>query len=104
MENSPQRLAIIDKMMDILERDAPAAWLFHPLSYSLQNSWYHNVKPHQMTSGVMRYRRLDPAARVAYQKKWNKPVYWPVWLVLSALILGTIPAGIIIHQRERKGF
>ncbi|MDO8291570.1 MAG: ABC transporter substrate-binding protein, partial [Gallionella sp.] len=48
MENSPARQAIIDKMLEILRRDSPWLWGFHPKSYVLQHGWLHNVKPNVM--------------------------------------------------------
>lgn len=101
MQNSPQRQKIIEKMMYILRHDAPAVWMFHPVSYVLCHEWYKNVKPHRMSYNTMKYKRIDPRLRVQRQGHWNKPIVWPVLCVLAVLVMGTIPAGITIYRRER---
>ena len=102
MRNSPERREIIDRMMFILQRDAPAVWQHHPISYTLQHAWVSNVKPHQMSYNTMKYRRIDPALRVQRQKAWNRPVYWPILTAIGVLVVGSIPAVIAVHRRERK--
>ena len=37
MENSPARQAIIDQMLEILRRDSPWLWGYHPKNYVLQH-------------------------------------------------------------------
>ena len=102
MQNSPRRQAIIDEMMEILRRDCPAVWQFYPVVYSLQHAWYGNVKPHQMSKNVMRYRSIDARMRSRAQAAWNKPIYWPIVLLLVVVIAGTVPAAVTIYRRERK--
>jgi oligopeptide transport system substrate-binding protein len=101
MQSSPARLKIINEMMLILQRDAPAAWQYFPVSYSLVHQWLHNVKPHQMSYNTMKFRRLDPALRQRRQEEWNQPRYEPVILLLVLLVGGTIPAAITAYRRER---
>lgn len=101
MENSQKRQEIIDKMILILQHDAPAVWQYHPVSYSLQHAWYHNIKPHKMSYNTMKYERIDPKLRIQRTCEWNKPVLWPIALLIAIFVLGTIPAGIIIYHRER---
>ena len=45
MENSPQRLAIINRMNRILHDDAPWVHGFHPKTYALAHAWLKNRKP-----------------------------------------------------------
>lgn len=92
MCNSQERQALIDKMMRIIQHDAPAVWQYHPVSYSLQHKWYKNVKPHQMCYNVMKYRRIDSSLRADLQQKWNKPVLWPVAVVAGLILLSALPA------------
>lgn len=101
MQNSPERQALIDRMMSILQRDAPAVWQYHPVSYALQHAWYHNAKPHQMSYNIVKYRRIDPGERVRMQEAWNRPVTWPLTLLAAVLVIGSIPAAITVYRRER---
>jgi ABC-type transport system substrate-binding protein len=103
MANTPERMEIITKMVDILQRDAPAVWHFHPVTYVLANPWYVNVKPHQMSYNVMKYRKIIPELRVQQQAKLNKPVYFPVVVLVGLLIISLIPATIGLYRREMKG-
>lgn len=85
MDNSPERQAILDRMLAILQHDAPWVWGFHPKSYGLEHSWVFNRKPSTVANNTMKYTRLDPALREAMRAEWNRPVRWP--LVAGALLL-----------------
>lgn len=102
MENSPQRQAIIDRMVDVARQDAPWMWGFHPKDYVLQHAWLHNRKPNQMAKNALKYQRLDPALRELSRRKWNQPDWWPLagLLVLSALFVA--PAVAVYRRRERR--
>jgi ABC-type transport system substrate-binding protein len=101
MNNTPERQKIIDRMVAIIQRDAPAVWNFHPVSFVLTHPWYQNVKPHQMSYNTMKFKRVNPVARVARQTEWNRPVLWPVILIAVLLVLGSVPAAIAFYRRER---
>lgn len=103
MQNTPERRELIDKMVRIIQHDAPAVWMLHPVSYILCHEWYQNVKPHRMSYNTMKYKRVDPVLRVKRQVQWNRPVLWPIAVLLAILVAGTIPAAITIHRRERRG-
>jgi len=80
MENSPARQAIIDRMLEILRRDSPWLWGFHPKNYVLQHSWLGNVKANVMANNKLKYWRVDPVQRDAMRRDWNQPARWPLWL------------------------
>ena len=101
MENGPERQKIIDRMTDIARRDAPWVWGYHPLAYGLQHAWFHNGKPHQMSSNTLKYLRVEPAPRVQRQIEWNEPRYWPVLAAVGVLIAAMVPAVIVARRRER---
>lgn len=86
MDNSQQRLAIIDRMLEIIRNDAPWLWGYHPKNYVLQHSWLYNVKPNVMANNKLKYWRVDPKQRTRYQARWNQPVLLPLWLSGSALL------------------
>ena len=101
MENTPQRQAIINKMVDIAREDAPWLWGFHPKAFSLYHAWYKNVYPNLMANNKTKYIKVDAALREQYQVKWNKPVYWPLLVIFIVLIIMLIPAYIIYRRVER---
>jgi ABC-type transport system substrate-binding protein len=92
MENGPARQEIIDRMVALLRQDAPWVWGYHPKDYSLYHAWLANVKPNQMARNGLKFYRLDPALREVRRAEWNRPVVWPVLLLLALLVLGTLPA------------
>jgi ABC-type transport system substrate-binding protein len=100
MSNGPRRQQIIDRMVRIAQRDAPWIWGFHPKSFSLFHSWFHNVQPNQMANNTLKYRRLDPALRERRRAEWNRPVVWPVVVILALLVLLLLPAVIAYRRRE----
>jgi ABC-type oligopeptide transport system substrate-binding subunit len=102
MENGPQRQAIIDRMMEILRRDAPWLWGYYPKAFSLHHAWYANVKPNLMANNTLKYKRLDPALRVERQREWNQPVLWPVILLTLIFLVSLVPAWIMFRRRERS--
>jgi peptide/nickel transport system substrate-binding protein len=101
MPNSPERLAIIDRMVEIVRRDAPWIGGFHPVSYGLTHSWMMNGKPNNMARNNLKYLRVDVARRAALRREWNRPVLWPVALLLLALAASAVPAILSYRRRER---
>ncbi len=88
MPNSPQRLEVIEKMLQIVREDAPWVWGFYPKSLALVHGWFHNVVPNAMANNTLKYKRIDPVQRYGKQQMWNRPVLWPLLiLALAALLL-----------------
>lgn len=100
MPDGPARQAIIDRMLAILQHDAPWLFGFHPKSYSLQHGWVHNRKPGNIVRGTLKYQRVDVAAREAAREAWNKPVLWPLAVVLVLLAAMVAPA--VVHWRRHE--
>ena len=100
MPDGPARQAIIDRMVAILQHDAPWIFGFHPKSYSLQHGWVHNRKPGNIVRGTLKYQRVDVAAREAARAAWNRPVLWP--LAVVALLLAAMVAPAVVHWRRHE--
>lgn len=100
MPDGPARQAIIDRMIAILQHDAPWIFGFHPKAYSLQHGWVYNRKPGNIVRGTLKYQRVDVAAREAARAAWNRPVLWP--LVLVALLAAVIIAPAVVHWRRHE--
>ncbi|PCH85771.1 MAG: peptide ABC transporter substrate-binding protein [Piscirickettsiaceae bacterium] len=102
MDNSPERQRFIDQMIDISRQDAPWLWGFHPKAFSLHHAWYKNANPNLMANNKTKYINIDPEQRREYQAQWNKPVYWPLVLLLLGFVLLLLPAYFIYRRIERS--
>ncbi|MFZ2540554.1 MAG: ABC transporter substrate-binding protein [Gallionella sp.] len=100
MDNSPARQVIIDRMLEILRRDTPWLWGYHPKNYVLQHGWLHNVKSNIMANNKLKYWRVDAGQRDALRREWNQPAIWPLWLGVSALLLFGVWMWRVLWQRE----
>lgn len=92
MDNGPARQITIDKMVEVLRRDSPWIWGLHPKTFSLYHSWYSNAKPNLMANNTLKYKRIDPELRRQKRTEWNRPVWWPVILIVVITLIGLMPA------------
>ncbi|HYC47727.1 MAG TPA: ABC transporter substrate-binding protein [Burkholderiales bacterium] len=102
MANGPERQKIIDRMLEILRRDAPWVWSYHPVNYTLSHAWLYNDKPHAMANNTLKYQRLDPQLREKMREQWNDPVVWPLIAIPAVLVLSILPAIAVYRRRERR--
>jgi ABC-type transport system substrate-binding protein len=102
MPNSAERQRLIDRMVEIARRDAPWIWGTHPKDYSLRHSWVSNDKPNNMARNSLKYLKLDIDRRAALRAEWNRPLLWPVALILLLLVASAIPAVLGYRKRERR--
>jgi ABC-type transport system substrate-binding protein len=99
MDDTPQRLALIEQLQEIARRDVPWVFAFHPQDFSLHHGWYGNLKPTTMAYNNLKFRKLDPAKRQQARAAWNRPVVWPLWLGLGALAALVVPAWLGYRRR-----
>lgn len=102
MKNGPQRQAKINELLMLVRRDSPWIWGFHPISFSLSHQWNQPTKPHAMANNTLKYEKLNPSKRAALRKQWNKPVVWPIWLLIGFLIVLAIPLLLTYWRREKR--
>jgi len=100
LPEGPARQAVIDRMLALVRRESPWVWGFHPQAYSLEHAWVHPSKPNLMARNTMKYRRLDPALRLARQVEWNRPAAGTLAWISVVFVAGLIPA--VISQRRRR--
>ncbi len=101
MKNSPERLAKIQKMIKILQEDAPWVWGMHPKSMALYHAWFHNVLPHAMSDDTLKYKRVDAKLRSQKQEEWNQPVLLPLILFLLFPLLMAYPLYRAYQKRQK---
>jgi hypothetical protein len=54
-----------------------------------------------MARNNIKYLRLDPARRAVLREQWNRPVVWPLALIVLLLVLSAVPAVMTYRRRER---
>ncbi len=101
MDDGVERLGLIQELQEIIRRDAPWIFGFHPKSFALYHDWYYNLKPNLMANNETKYLRIDAARREARQKAWNRPVYWPIPLAVVLFFIFLLPAWLSYRQRMR---
>jgi oligopeptide transport system substrate-binding protein len=101
MANSPERAALIQKMVTIAREDAPWIWGVHSVGYGLYHEWYLNTKPMFFGRNSLKYKRIDTQLREERRLAWNEPVTTPLWVALGIIVVSAIPATIAIYRRER---
>jgi ABC-type transport system substrate-binding protein len=101
MENTPHRLQIINKMLDIVRRDAPWIWGFHPQDFTLYHQWVLNAKPNAISYNTLKYIRIEPALRNVKRLEWNQPVFWPLLLGVLTLLIVALPVLLRIWKRQK---
>jgi ABC-type transport system substrate-binding protein len=90
MENSPARRDLIRRLLELVRRDAPWVWGYHPQELTLYHEWVFNAKPHAIAQNIFKYLRIEPRQREARRREWNKPLLWPLaasGIILFALIV-----------------
>ncbi|MBS3764726.1 MAG: ABC transporter substrate-binding protein [Planctomycetes bacterium] len=98
MRNSPERLKIIKRMIEIVRHDAPWEFGFYTKSYALYHKWVSNVKPNKMANNSLKYRDIEHKARNEYRKQYNQP-RWGVVALALAIIIGVLVPGVIKSVR-----
>ena len=101
MENTPERLDIIRRLLDSARRDAPWVWGYHPQDFSLYQQWVLNTKPHAIAQNTLKYMRIDRALRSSKRLQWNTPLYWPLAAFFCLLSLLVILAFIRTARKNR---
>lgn len=102
MENSPERQAIISKMLEILKEDMPWFAGFNPKNYTLRQAWMGPIKTNAMSRNTMKYVTLNPELREKLQIEWNRPNVWPLFIIILVFILLCIPAVLLYWQKIHR--
>ncbi|MFO7899192.1 MAG: ABC transporter substrate-binding protein [Planctomycetota bacterium] len=98
MENGPERLKIIRRMIEIANEDCPWILDLHRIGYGLRHQWVRNRKPTDMSGNFLKYRTVDVDLRERCLAKWNRPS--PVPLLILAGVLGLVLVAAVIVGRH----
>ena len=101
LDDGPAKEQVIARMVRMLQDDAPWSFGFYPYASVAKQRWVHNLKPAILIRDHGRYLRLDAAEREATLAAWNKPVWWPLWLIAALGLAGVLLARRSLRRRER---
>ena len=101
MEDDAERLAVIERIRAILERERPWIELYHPEDYAVHHGWLRNVTPPALSLPTAKYWDLDPEQRARQRDAWNQPIRWPAY-ALGGIILAALLPGALRRRRERR--
>jgi hypothetical protein len=101
LDDGPRKQALIDRMVAIVQQDAPWSMGYFPYTSLAFAPWVHNGKPSIVIPDRIKYLRLDPALRAVRVEQWNRPVLWPLGLLAGALLALLWAARQSWRRRER---
>lgn len=102
LPDGPEKEAIIDQMVKILQNDAPWMFGFYPKSGGAYQQWVYNAKPTQMVRNTLQYVRIDPALRAERIAQWNQPIWWPLLLLAAFLAVMVWPAWRTLRRQQTR--
>jgi ABC-type transport system substrate-binding protein len=100
MKEGPERLALIQRMKTIAQKDAPFVWGLFPEAYLLRHGWLTQVITNDMVRNGLKYYRIDAQSRDKARVAWNQPRLWP--LVLGAMVLALIFIPVWVGYRRKE--
>ena len=100
LDDGPRKEELVHRMVEIVQHDAPWMFGYYPASGGAYQAWVGNAKPSQMVRNTLQYYRLSPDQRAASVQEWNRPVWWPLLLVVAAVLAGIWVAWRQIRARE----
>ena len=101
MQQGPERAKLLQRMLDIVRKDAPWFTGYYKKEFFLNNQWVYNNKRHGISSATLKYVRIDPDLRQHKQQAWNQPKLLPL---ITSLILITllVLAAITAYQKRQQ--
>ena len=95
------RMEIIMKLKKMIEDECVVIPLYHTVNFNLYHSWLTCSKPHPQADSKFEYYQVDSKVRAQKRKEWNKPIIWPIFVLLIAGLLFVVPAIITIKKESR---
>lgn len=91
LPNDAKRQAIIDQMIECLRHDAPWVFGLYTKSLTLGQQWVSPLVPNPMSMSTLKYRKINYDLRNQLRLEWNKPIIWPLILMISIALLILLP-------------
>jgi ABC-type transport system substrate-binding protein len=102
LEDGPEKQHLIDQMIEITQQDAVWSFGYFSKSAAAYHQWVGNGKATQLIRNHIAYLNLDAALRAQKIGEWNKPLWWPLSMLLGLLLLLLLPAWLAWRRRDRQ--
>lgn len=100
--NDEQRQKLVDRMLEIVRHDAPWVWGMHPEDFTLTQNWVANLKANTIYLSTLKYVAINVAERNQLRIAWNKPIFWPLVVLLALLLALTLPLAFAYMKKEKQ--
>lgn len=102
LPNSPERLAVIQQMVAIAQKDCPVVWGYTPTAFTLRQQWVNPFKANAMSRSTYKYISINTELRDKFRIAWNHPIHWPFIVGLILLIILSLPAVYLYWQKMHR--
>jgi len=85
--NGKKRLSLIKKAIALLQKDSPVLFGFHPITYALSHHWNSPLKPNSIARNLLKYQSINLTDRAKKVAQWNKPIRWPLAILLTVILM-----------------
>jgi ABC-type transport system substrate-binding protein len=100
MENTPERLAMLRRMNDIMVEDCPMIPTFHKGYYTIEQPWAPIAQKNTLIQGGgIKYTSVNPELREQKRREWNPKPKWPIGVALGVVALGVV-YGVRVNRRR----
>ena len=98
MEDGPERLALIQRMNEMIAEDCPVVFEFAKAFYVAVQPWARWTHNNGMIEGSFnKYHQVDPVPRVRLRREWNQKPIWP-----AAVLAGMLVGGVVYTVRWNR--
>ncbi len=101
MDDTSERQEKIDKIVSVLQQDAPWLWGFNPVEYVLSHQWNDPVKSHAVANNTLKYSSMNEKVRREKVSQWNQPLVLPILLFIIFVL--ALLFGLMVVYRINQG-
>ncbi|MCX7115602.1 MAG: ABC transporter substrate-binding protein [Gammaproteobacteria bacterium] len=101
-KNDAVRASLIEKMIQLVQHDAPWIWGFFSETVILRQQWVSQLKPNTMTLNTLKYVAIDVPLRQKMRLQWNQAVFWPIGVLVLIVLLFLLPLLLVYRSQERR--
>ncbi len=100
MENTPERLALLRQMNDIMIEDCPILLNFNKGYYIIEQPWAPVIQKNTLIQGGgIKYTTVNPEVRAQKRREWNPISRWPAALAAGVVAIGVV-YGVRVNRRK----